>query len=219
MQPSMEQGSYMGVSAKNKRWGMIFLVGPYIVLVLNLLAWSISNFVISSGTAITSSMTTSPDGMMVLSPPSTVTTAAHVLNIAMGFLGVIAFLGMLIGVPVSCLFFSRREPMQGSFDPRSGKGDASIVPEEIKTWSWGGFALGLVWGLYHQVWISLLLLVPFANFIVLIYLGMKGKELAWRKNVWVSLEAFKASQKKWDTVGVVLFVLGLVLMILPFVLR
>jgi phosphate/sulfate permease len=142
----------------------------------------------------------------------------RLLNTLMGFLGIISLMGMLIGIPVSIIFFTRRETIQGTFDPRSGKGDASIVPEEIKHWSWGGFVLGLIWGVYHQVWIAFLLFVPFINFVVALYLGMKGKELAWRKNTWTSVDVFKASQKKWDTVAIILFVLAIILMILPFAL-
>jgi len=95
-----------------------------------------------------------------------------------------------------------------SFDQRSGKGVASVVPEEIKGWSWGAAGLTWIWGIYHNVWISLLSFIPLVNLVMIVYLGLKGNELAWRSNKWTSVEEFKTAQGKWQTWGIIFFILG-----------
>lgn len=93
----------------------------------------------------------------------------------------------------------------------SGHGVKSIVPPEIKGWSWGAFLMNWVWGLFNKTYIALLLFVPFVNFVMLIMLGLKGNEWAWRNKEWESVEHFKRVQRKWAIAGFVVLVVGVLL--------
>jgi len=97
----------------------------------------------------------------------------------------------------------------------SGQGDSAIVPEAVKGWNWGGFALTWIWGVCNKVWISLLVFIPFPLFGLAwaIVLGVKGNEWAWRSKKWDSIEQFKSTQGKWNTAGIVLFVIYIVVVV------
>ena len=56
-------------------------------------------------------------------------------------------------------------------------GTSGPVPEEIKGWNWGAFWLTWIWGIAHNVWISLLVFCLWP--IWMIVLGIKGNEWAW----------------------------------------
>lgn len=79
----------------------------------------------------------------------------------------------------------------------SGLGDNSIIPEEIKGWSWGGFLWGGIWSIGNKTWIGLLALIPYIGFIMSIILGIYGREWAWKNKKWESIEHFKKVQKNW----------------------
>lgn len=79
----------------------------------------------------------------------------------------------------------------------SGRGKDAIIPDEIKGWSWGGFLWSWIWGIGNNTYIALLALIPYVGFIVSIYLGVKGRELAWRNKRWDSIEHFQSVQRKW----------------------
>jgi hypothetical protein len=101
----------------------------------------------------------------------------------------------------------------------SGQGESATVPEEVKGWSWAGFGLTWIWGVFNGVLISLLALIPFFAFIWAIVLGIKGREWAWRNKKWESVEHFKNTQRPWDIAGIVLFAIWVVaIIIIPVVL-
>jgi len=101
----------------------------------------------------------------------------------------------------------------------SGQGESAIVPEEVKGWSWAGFGLTWIWGVFNGVLISLLALIPFFAFVWAIVLGIKGREWAWRNKKWNSVEDFKNTQRPWDIAGIVLFAIWVVaIVIIPGVL-
>ena len=89
-------------------------------------------------------------------------------------------------------------------DNNSGGGSSITLPPGIKGWSWGAFLLNWIWAIGNRVWIGLLSIVPYVGFIIAIYIGFKGRELAWRKKRWDSIEEFNRVQKKWSTWGVIL---------------
>ncbi len=93
----------------------------------------------------------------------------------------------------------------------SGQGAASVVPEEVKGWSWGAFLLTWIWGIFNGVWVSLLMFVPFVNLVMWFVLAAKGREWAWRNKKWDSVEHFKETQKTWAIVGVVIASIGIIL--------
>ena len=101
-------------------------------------------------------------------------------------------------------------------DNTSGQGESAIVPEEVKGWSWAGFSLTWIWGLFNGVLISLLVLIPFPLFSLAwaIVLGIKGNEWAWRNKKWDSVEHFKNAQRPWNIAGIVIFAISMVALII-----
>lgn len=79
----------------------------------------------------------------------------------------------------------------------SGMGDNSVLPDELKGWSWGGFLWGWIWSIGNRTWIGLLAIVPYIGFIMNIVLGVKGREWAWKNKRWNDVEHFKKIQKRW----------------------
>lgn len=79
------------------------------------------------------------------------------------------------------------------------------IPAGVKGWSWGAFLLNWMWAVGNKTWWGLLAVVPYLGFFVALYLGFKGRELAWKNKDWTSYEDFDATQKKWSFWGVSLF--------------
>lgn len=76
------------------------------------------------------------------------------------------------------------------------------VPEGVKGWSWGAFLLNWIWAIGNRSWIGLLALIPYVGVLVAIWLGFKGREMAWKNKQWDSFEHFDRVQKKWSRWGV-----------------
>ena len=96
---------------------------------------------------------------------------------------------------------------ESSGENNSGEGKGISPPPGIKGWSWGAFLLNWIWAVSNKTWIGLLCFVPYLGVVIAIYLGIKGRELAWRNKRWDSVEHFNRVQRAWSTWGVVL-VLG-----------
>jgi len=79
----------------------------------------------------------------------------------------------------------------------SGLGKESEVPAEINGWNWGAFLLSWIWGIGNNTYRAFWVFFPFVNFFMVIFLGLKGNEWAWRHRKWKSVEHFKEVQKKW----------------------
>lgn len=78
---------------------------------------------------------------------------------------------------------------------------------KLKKWCWGAFGLHWIWGVCHNVLISLICLA-FAPFSI--YLGIKGYELAWEKGNYNSVDEMIESMKIWNIFGLILFILSVV---------
>src|SRR5919202_6961954 len=96
-------------------------------------------------------------------------------------------------------------PTSVEFVNNSGCGsllDASVpVPDEIKGWNWGAFLMPYLWPFTNKVWIGLIALVPQVGWLMVIALGVKGNEWAWKSRRWRSIEQFKAHQRGWTIAG------------------
>ena len=101
-------------------------------------------------------------------------------------------------------------PPQAEFANTSGTGGP--VPEEIKGWSWGAFWLNWIWGIAHNVWISLLYFC--LGLIWMIVLGIKGNEWAWQHRRFDSIEQFKETQAVWSKWGWIIFAIQVAIGIL-----
>lgn len=183
------------VSQRNKKIGLFLLIGPFVGLIAILVIYAIVAFVINASV-----------GAGAESP----SIVANIINVILGLLGIICVIGILVGIPLGIIYLNKKELVEGAkYDERSGKKEASVVPEEIKGWNWGAAGLTWIWGVYHGVWISLLMFIPFVNLVMWIILGIKGSEWAWKARPWESVERFVASQKKWKPWGIAFFIISL----------
>ena len=88
-------------------------------------------------------------------------------------------------------------------------GTGGPVPEEIKGWNWGAFWLSWIWGIAHNVWISLLCFC--LGLIWMIVLGIKGNEWAWQHRQFDSIEQFKETQAAWSKWGWIILAIQVVI--------
>ena len=77
-----------------------------------------------------------------------------------------------------------------------------VYPDGVKGWSWGAFFLNWIWAGFNKSYIGFLALIPYIGFIFAIYLGIKGRQLAWKNKRWDSLDHFNRVKKKWSVWGV-----------------
>jgi phosphate/sulfate permease len=98
-------------------------------------------------------------------------------------------------------------------DNTSGQGKGSAVPEEIKGLSWGGFFWNWIWGLFNQVWLSLLVFVPVVGMAVPFVLLFKGREWAWQSRRWESVQHFNNVQRKWAIAALIFLGISIVLIV------
>lgn len=88
------------------------------------------------------------------------------------------------------------------------------MPAELQGWNWGAFCLSWLWGIANSTYISLIALIPAANFIMMIVLGAKGNEWAWTHRKFESVAQFKEVQKAWTIWGLILLGLSILMTIL-----
>lgn len=92
------------------------------------------------------------------------------------------------------------------------------IDKEINKWNWGAFFCSWIWAAYHKIYWPLAVLIvgciPYigqiATLILSAYLGFTGSAKAWASGRYATFESFKAAQKKWAIIGVIVFVLGIV---------
>lgn len=88
---------------------------------------------------------------------------------------------------------------------------AAATPDGVAGWSWGAFLLTWIWAIGNNTWIGLLALVPYVNIPVMIWLGFKGREMAWRNRKWDNVAHFNRVQRTWSQwgVGICIFSMGM----------
>ncbi|WP_137173024.1 zinc ribbon domain-containing protein [Massilia sp. HP4] len=87
------------------------------------------------------------------------------------------------------------------------------MPDGVKGWSWGAFFLNGIWAIGNRTWIGLLAFVPYLGWIVAIWLGFKGREMAWKNKQWDSLEHFNRVQRRWSQWGIGIMIAFTLLMV------
>ena len=181
------------ISTKNKKIGTLYIITPYLSLIVVLLLYGLINI----------NSTGAPGPSMV--------------NKILGIFGFVSILGFFIGFYLGYKKLTKKEPTDLKLDNRSGEGKKSVIPKEIKKWNWGAAGLTWIWGVYHGVWIAMIIIViakiPFASLLVTIFLGIKGNEFAWKSQKYESVEKFLESQDKWKKWGITILVLQLILIV------
>ena len=92
----------------------------------------------------------------------------------------------------------------------SGQGKQAVIPDGVKRWNWGAFVFSWIWGLFNHTFIALLALIPYVTVIVVVVLGLKGNEWAWRNKKWESVDQFHAAQRKWAVAAAIVW--GIILL-------
>jgi hypothetical protein len=72
----------------------------------------------------------------------------------------------------------------------------------LDCWNWGAFLLNWIWGIGNNTFVALLMFVPGVNIVMLVVLGVKGNEWAWRNKRWSDIDHFKRVQRKWAIWGI-----------------
>ncbi len=96
-------------------------------------------------------------------------------------------------------------------DNRLDAAPVDDIPPGVRGWSWGAFLFNWVWAVGNRTWIGLLALVPYLGFLVAIWLGFKGREMAWKNKKWDSVEHFNKVQRLWSitAIGLILATIAL----------
>lgn len=183
-----------------KKQAIWWLIAPHIALIVVLIVWGIAAMA------------------MQASGNSEMTGAANIVNVVLGILAGVSLLGSLFGWIGAIIVGSKRVPMQMTYDKRSGPGSTEPAPEEIKGWNWGAAFLSPFWGTWYGVWWWLIAFIPGVGGIWWIIMGIFGSEWAWKADYWPSVDAFKASQRKWKPWGIFFMVLMILSIAASFVL-
>ena len=103
----------------------------------------------------------------------------------------------------------------------SGMGTGYIAPPQAQGWTFGGC---IPWGLFgffngSTLWGVLGLVAHFTglSLVYAIYIGIKGKELAWQNRRFDSMHQFEETMKAWNKWGIIVTVIEVVLLVLYFV--
>lgn len=176
----------------NVNKGMLWLYVPFLLFVLSMFGFAMSGLYLSESTNLHDE------------------TLEQLL-----IFGLIVMLGLFISIPIGiykCLKYLKYSNIDQSsdFDERSGRGEHSEIPDEIKGWNWGAAGTNIVWGLSNNVYIALLYMLPYVGFIMIFVLGAKGNEWAWKQNQWESPQKFLEVQNMWKNWGIAFFILMLV---------
>ncbi|MCB9798530.1 zinc-ribbon domain-containing protein [Candidatus Nomurabacteria bacterium] len=179
----------------NRKKGILWLTFPIFSLILIMVFYAITLAVFTS----------------IASPSEGAETMMSIVRVLLSLLGVAGLLALLIGIPVGIAYLTiPLIPPNSSADPRSGKGDLSEIPQEIKRWNWGAAGLNIIWGIPNKVWHTFWMFVPILNLFYWVYLGVKGNQLAWKSQEWESPEVFLKYQRKWKIWGIIAFLFTLI---------
>ena len=66
----------------------------------------------------------------------------------------------------------------------------------------------------HLILIFLALFIPVVNLAVIVYFGVKGRQIAWNSGKWESIEIFEKRQKLLDALGIILFFVAGILQVI-----
>jgi hypothetical protein len=96
----------------------------------------------------------------------------------------------------------------------SGQGANTSIPAEVQGLNWGAFFLGWIWSAFNGGGALWIIVGLFFSPIDRIFLLFKGNEISWKNKQWESVEAFKATQRKWVIAGLVIIVVAVVIGVL-----
>ena len=190
---------------RNKKIGVLWLIAPFVTLVLTLVLWAITLFVITNANV---SGNNSDAGR----------TVAQLINFVLSLVGLVAVLGIIVGVPVGISYLVRKPEENDVNRLQTLPVYAGLTPEQIQyiaSWSWGAFFGGIIWPLGNGLWLwSFLRIVPLIGLYAWIKLSLSGRQIAWEKGGWQNFAQFKKRQQIVAGVIWVFVVLTIILVVL-----
>jgi hypothetical protein len=151
---------------KNKKIGLLLLLGPIALLFLIVFAYAIAQF------SLTASMSaTAPVDSTGLAPASGSNTAATIINAILGLLGLLSVVGIFLGIPLGIYFLVKKEDAVVLAENRNKPEYQNLTDEQllyVKKWSWGAFFGVGIWTLGSKLYLWAL---PFWFNVVLNIIG------------------------------------------------
>lgn len=207
---------------KNKKKGLLWLLGPFALLFATLSVYAVSTFAlqqlgIKAGTAgsIDPISVNSLSGNSQVSDQNISGTVGKLVRLVLGLIGVIAVVGMTIGIPLGIYYLTRHDQKINILELQKNTVYSNLSPEQIyyiQDYSWSAFFGVFIWSLANKMWLwSFLALVPFVNIYTSFKLAAQGRAFAWEKGGWKNFDQFKKRQKIvsgiiWTIIGLCVFI-------------
>ena len=98
----------------------------------------------------------------------------------------------------------RRAPVGGAQFGALTSMDYTDIPDEARGFCWAAFLMPLIWSIGNRTWVGLLALVPMLQLPIGIWLGFKGREMAWKNCEWQDADHFNRVQLRWTQAALTL---------------
>ena len=201
----------------NKAKGIMFLIGPIVLLAVILMGYAISSFIAAQNYQQANSNPTIDDlgHFEALGPAKNNlrTTTANIIRVSLGFLGIIAVILIFVGIPLGIYFLSRKDLTENNLLAlQNNEKYKNLTPEQITyihKFSWGAFVCSTVWPWGNKLYIwGILAFVPLVNIYVWLRLAITGRQMAWERGGWTNFEQFKNRQKimAWVILGIIILI-------------
>lgn len=106
-------------------------------------------------------------------------------------------------------------------------GTRGPIPIEVSKmgWCWGAFGMHFFWAAANKVWwvlpaiivgvigVAASVFINVLGFLLLIVLGLKGHEMAWRARRFESLKQFQDTMKVWRTWGIAMVIFNVLFVV------
>ena len=90
----------------------------------------------------------------------------------------------------------------------------TMTPQSLDKWNWGAFLLSWIWGIFNNVYWTLVALIPIplVGLIVAIIAGVKGTRQSWENGHWneANYNEFAQKQHNWAIAGLIVLLLSFV---------
>ena len=151
---------------KNKVIGLFLVIGPICMLIFILIAYAIATFISSAIITANEVNVNAAPGLAGEALPNTV---MNVINVALGLLGVIAVLGIIVGVPLGIYFLAKKEGPEVMARLKARPEFANLPDDQllyIRKVSWGAFFGCGIWALGNKLYLWAL------PYIILLVIGI-----------------------------------------------
>jgi len=194
---------------RNKKLGLFLLIAPFALLFFILIAYAVSNFAFRAHPPEVSTQLSSVE-VATHAEPDVRSAVANILNVVLGLAGLLAVIGIFVGVPLGIYFLTKKNTELPIGELKKQDLYKGLTDEQIKYingWSWGAFFGNGIWQWGQKLYLqAVLAFIPFVNIYIWIKCAMDGRKMAWEKGGWDGFENFKKRQTVMAWVIVIVFV-------------